>query len=339
MQKTDELRNCTPIKTILMLLIVLYHGMRIFADGGWGPYEAVFTSPAIGIVSDWLNTFHIYAFTLISGYIFYYIKYEKGGYQSYFPFLGNKALRLLVPYVFISAVWVAPLNEWFFPEESIAKNFVLGYAPRQLWFLLMLFWVFAVFWLISDLVNRNALCGALIVCVLYGIGCFAPSIFTLNRGLQYMLYFSVGFLIRKFDLGNKVLYKIPSIAYLIVSVLLFMGLEYIEGGKGQIMKLMRMGLDAVQHVVGAVGAFVILQRFVDRFLQGNKVVDFFSQHSMTIYLVHQQLIYFSIGWFNGVVSPVVLVLINFTFSLVVSVVFSMLMSKTKVTRVLVGSKA
>ncbi len=35
-------------------------------------------------IAKWFNTFHIYGFTLISGYIFYYIKYEGGGIKSIF---------------------------------------------------------------------------------------------------------------------------------------------------------------------------------------------------------------------------------------------------------------
>lgn len=105
-----------------------------------------------------------------------------------------------------------------------------------------------------------------------------------------------------------------------------------------IFKLLLFGGNVLLHMVGAVGAFVILQKFVNRFLLKNKIVDSLSKHSMVIYLVHQQLIYFSIGWFNGIVPPVVLILINFCFSLAVSLGFSLFMHKTKVTRFLVGSK-
>ena len=36
MERGVELKNCTPIKTILMMMIVLYHSMRIFMVGGGG---------------------------------------------------------------------------------------------------------------------------------------------------------------------------------------------------------------------------------------------------------------------------------------------------------------
>ena len=322
-----------------MLIIVLYHSMIIYAGGGtWGPCTRATDAPILGYIAEWMNSFHIYAFTLISGYIFYYIKYENGGYQKYLPFLKNKALRLLVPYVFAAAVWVAPINKILLPNESIISMFVLGTAPRQLWFLLMLFWVFAIFWLISDIANRHPFLCVIIVGMLYIAGIFAPSYFCLNRGLQYIIYFYAGFFVRRYDFGNKILYKIPSIVYLGVDILLFVLSEMLINNGTVLFKLINMALGVLLHMFGAISAFVLLQRFVNRFMRDKKGIEFFSKHSMVIYLVHQQLIYFTIGWFNGIVPPVVLVLINFVFSLSVSTAFSVLMHKTKVTRFLVGSK-
>ena len=227
---------------------------------------------------------------------------------------------------------------YFYGTKDIVNKFVLGTSPNQLWFLLMLFWVFAIFWLISDLTNRKPILGGIVVCGLYCFGVVVPSFYCLNSGLQYILCFYIGFMIRKLDLGNKLLYKIPSLIYLLIDILLFIGIELIGNHEEIIIKIGVLGLSVVLHIIGAVGAFVLLQRFTNRFLQENKIVDFFSKHSMVIYLVHQQLIYCSIGWFNGIVPPLVLVLINFIFSLTVSTVFSGLMSKTKVTRFLVGGK-
>ncbi len=202
----------------------------------------------------------------------------------------------------------------------------------------MLFWVFAIFWLISNIANKKPLLGVDIVCIAYCVGMFAPNYFCFSRGLQYLLFFYIGFMLRKLNLGNKVLYKIPSIVYLVVDIGLFVICELLGGYESILIKVLSLGCNVFLHIVGAVSAFVLLQRFVNRFVQGNKVINFFSKHSMVIYLVHQQLIYFSISWFNGVVPPVTLALINFVFSLAMSTVFSVLMHKTAVTRFLVGSK-
>lgn len=88
--RNDELKYCTPIKAILMLFVVFYHSMAMYGDGGWGPFQPAAEVHALAPIVAWLNSFHIYAFTLISGYIFYYIKYEKGGYQEYRSFFGEQ---------------------------------------------------------------------------------------------------------------------------------------------------------------------------------------------------------------------------------------------------------
>lgn len=306
--------------------------------GGWGPYTRADDAFIIGYIAEWLNSFHIYTFTMISGYIFYYIKYEKGNYQQYLPFLKNKVLRLLVPYVFVATVWVAPINKILLPNESIIDMFVLGKAPRQLWFLLMLFWVFAVFWLISDVANRHPFLGIIIIGILYIIGFFVPNYFCLGRGLQYVIYFYAGFLVRKCGFVDRILYKMPSIVYLGVDILLFILSKRFTSNGTMLFQLLDIALGVVLHLFGAIGAFVILQRFVNRFVSENNVINRFSKHSMAIYLIHQQLIYFSIGWFNGIVSPIILVIINFVFSLSVSTLFSVVMNKTRIGRILIGNK-
>jgi len=194
----NELANCDFVKAILMLIIVLYHSMMMYVgDGSWSPVRPAENAPFIGFAAQWLNTFHVYVFTLISGYLFYYIRYERGGYTQYIPFLINKAKRLLVPYVFIAAVWVVPVHIFFYGTDNLIKNYILGLAPNQLWFLLMLFWTFAMFWFIADLANKHVGWGAVIVCCMFVLGMFVPNLWCIARGMKFMLFFYLGFIIRK----------------------------------------------------------------------------------------------------------------------------------------------
>lgn len=72
-----ELSNCNYIKALLMIIVVLCHCMSIYT-GDWGPYDPAVDAPVFSFLTSWTGTFHVYGFTLISGYIFYYIKYEGG---------------------------------------------------------------------------------------------------------------------------------------------------------------------------------------------------------------------------------------------------------------------
>lgn len=77
MMDERELQNCTFVKTILMILVVAGHALD-FWTGEWFTESPVFESPFCDLLSRWINSFHIYAFALVSGYIFRYIKYENG---------------------------------------------------------------------------------------------------------------------------------------------------------------------------------------------------------------------------------------------------------------------
>ena len=129
-----------------MLLVVFYHSI-LFWGGDWFTKDPVVTSNLLTVVAKWLNSFHIYAFTLVSGYIFCYIKYEKGQYQEFSAFAKNKAMRLLIPYVFIAIVWVIPIQCIFFRYDivTVLNKYVLATSPSQLWFLVMLYDVFIIF--------------------------------------------------------------------------------------------------------------------------------------------------------------------------------------------------
>ena len=99
----DELDNLTFVKTVMMLCVVLTHSCS-FWTGVWFTAETpVFESPFLNLLSTYLGGVHIFTFTLVSGYLFAYIK-GKNGYQRFGPFLVRKAQRLLIPYYFIILV-------------------------------------------------------------------------------------------------------------------------------------------------------------------------------------------------------------------------------------------
>ncbi len=128
-----ELSNCSFVKTILMLIVVIYHSI-LFWTGTWFVEEPTYAAPLLATVAQWMNTFHIHTFTLVSGYLFYYLKIEKGKYDKFLPFVVNKVKRLLVPYVFIALAWAIPFGVYFFSYSisDIIIKFGLGISPNQL---------------------------------------------------------------------------------------------------------------------------------------------------------------------------------------------------------------
>lgn len=314
--------------------------------GGGGSWldnqPVIFKSKTLSILSVWLNTFHIYGLTLVSGYIFQYLKYEKDKYQRFLLFIVNKAKRLLVPYVFVAIIWVIPISRALFSYTSkdIILKYVLCTGPSQLWFLWMLFDVFCFVWIISNWL-KNDFIAIFISCISWLIGyvCGArlPNIFCIWTAFNYLPFFILGMKLR--ENSACFLYKVPSILFFFVQLLLFSAYELTLSNSVILYKLLNLISLYSAHVFGALMSFFMLQWLANKVdWKNNRLFMFFSKHSMTIYLVHQQIVYFTIIWLNGKVNPYLHAFVNFVIALTLSSFISILLMKFKTTRILIGEK-
>lgn len=339
----SEVENCSFVKTVLMLLVVLYHSM-FFWYGSWPVGTPVFEAKPLAYFAEWLNSFHIYGFTLVSGYLFYYMKYErrKEEYQKFLPFISNKARRLLVPYIFVSIAWAIPISVYYFDysAQDVFRNFLLGISPSQLWFLLMLFGVFAISWWLSDFFCEHTLLSAFLVTCLYGAGLLSrrmlPSIFKFQDVLLYMPVFWVGFKMRQY--GFKALRKMPSILLIFADIFVLIFIKHIDTYDSPGWKMLRYGCTFILHIFGAVVAFIIFQKIAEKINWDTATFHYVSEKSMTVYLFHQQITYFFITWLNGVVNPYLHTGINFIGTMAISLCIAAVLMKTKATRFLIGEK-
>lgn len=339
--KEKELLNCTFVKTMLMLLVVFYHSI-LFWSGGWFSEKPAESAEILRYVAQWLNSFHVYGFTLVSGYIFCALKCEKGLYNQFLPFVANKAKRLLIPYAVIAILWVIPIGQLFFHYDAftIFKKYVLAMGPSQLWFLIMLFEVFVIAWLLADLFRKHDLLSLIAVVGLYGGGLVGPylmpNIFMIWTALRYVPLFWLGFKLRQH--GTTVIRRIPSALWIAASVLLFGLVQWLGGMDSIIAKLLNLGLSFLMNIVGALMAFVVLQKIADKVNWNHKFFALFSKRSMVVYLLHQQIIYFFIYWLNGVINPYINAMVNFAGALGVSLLLATVLLKFHITRFLVGEK-
>lgn len=339
--KQAELNNCTFVKTVLMLLVVLYHSI-VFWHGDWFTANPVYTSYAMKTVAEWMNSFHIYGFALVSGYVFYHIKYEQGRYQKFWEFVFIKAKRLLIPYAVIAVLWVIPIQYGFFRYDfvTIIKNFVLAINPNQLWFLLMLFNLFVIFWPLSNFFKKYDCAGILVVIGVYGCSVIGPSIvpnvFMIWRAMSYLPLFYLGF---KFRQHGTLWIRRISIAFWLVADVVLFALSYFLSSKHFFLaQILQTGVTFVMHIVGAIMSFAVLQKIADRVNWNNKFFAFLSKRSMAVYLFHQQIIYFFICWLNGLVNPYVNAAVNFVGSLAISLLLATVLLKFKITSIAIGEK-
>lgn len=340
--KQKELSNCTFVKTVLMLIVVIYH-CTVFWTGSWFDKEPVCAAQPLSWISRWMQSFHIYGFTLVSGYLFYFLKIEQEKYQKFGSFVANKAKRLLVPYAVVSVAWVIPVTSVFFPFDigGTLKNYLFGLSPSQLWFLLMLFFVFVLFYPFSRFFAEHDVWGGLVALAFYGAGlvgtlCF-PNVFQFFTACSYIPFFWIGFKLRQ--RGSELLRKIPVFIWLAIDILLFIFVEYLKRVDGRIFALLTIGFSFALRIFGALMVFFVLQKLANLVKwKGSKVFLLFSKSSMPVYLFHQQLIYFVIYWLNGVLNPYVHAMLNFVIAMTVSLVISYVLMKHKYTRRLIGEK-
>ena len=152
--------------------------------------------------------------------------------------------------------------------------------------------------------------------------------------MRFVLYFYLGVCHRK-D-GRKSAYKIPSVVYLCVHILLFIIWSNINERGGILFKLTSFAVSELMYVVGAIGAFVIFERIACRIKKQNSVLKFGCKYSMSIYLFHQQIIYVVLYLLNGKLPPNLLAMTCFIVAIAVSSLLSIIMDRFKLTRFLVS---
>lgn len=345
MGNQKNLKNCGFVKTILMLLVIFGHACA-FWSGHWFTENPAIQSSGLNVLYAWVNSFHIYAFAMVSGYIFAF-KIMRGGYCEYLPFLRNKARRLLVPYVFVSIIWVAPISAYFFNWDlvHVVKKYLFAIDPSQLWFLWMLFGVFVITWPMRKLLIDKPVVGWIISIVFYSIGVVGkrmiPNVFCIWTACQYVLFFFIGMRIRvKEEKQEKLIaVSIPWYLWIIVDIFIFAGTMFVERNSGTMWSMAGIGLNLIIHVIGAIMAWTVLQAIAGKVnWQNSKVFNTLSSYSMPMYLFHQQIIYFSIAWLNGLVNPWINAGVNMVAALICSYIISAFLMRWSGTRMLIGEK-
>ena len=339
-KKKSFLENTPFIKMALMILIVLYHSL-IFMNGEWFAPAAVVRQSIPTYICQWLNSFLVFGFVFVSGYLFYYLKIEKNKYEKFGPFVLTKTKRLIVPYIFVCLVWAIPLYVAFYGWnfQDILHKFILGEGPEQLWFLLMLFLVFVIFWPLSNFFTKKYafVVPLLFLAASYVGSHYLPNYFQVWSTLKFVFYFYLGFVFRK-SLDIK-FNKIPFYVWIVLDALLFVALYFVQKRSGNVMKVLSIGVDFMLCTVGCLMIWSTLQ-FVGSKIhwKKSKVIGFLISSSMVVYLFHQQIVYACVYLLSDKINCYAIAPINFVVALSISLLIAFVMLKFNVTRFLVGEK-
>lgn len=335
-QQDGMLSNTGVIKSVLLLLVIIGHSIAYWATD-WFTGDSLAREKWAIICFQWLGSFHVYAFALVSGMIFAF-KMEKRAYSSFGELLIKKMKRLLVPYLFVALVWVIPVSTVLLKWNTtyIFYNFVLCAGPSQLWFLWMLFDVFVIVWMLWGIISRNAIVGWIISLGLYFIGSMGMrhflNYFCIWTACQYFIYFYLGIRLYR----KSVLVRIPWYVLLIIDFIIFfiyinnyltneLGILYSYGGA------------MFLHLIGSLMGWSTLNVIAEN-IKWREKFGKFAVLAMPIYLFHQQIIYISIRLFENRIFVLGHSILNLIMALLVSMMIGMLLSRYKITRFLIGEK-
>ena len=242
-------------------------------------------------------------------------------------------------------IWVAPISTYFFNYnlQDLFKKYILCINPSQLWFLWMLFDVFAIVWFFRKQMIEKPMIGWLLSFAFYGLGLIGkhiiPNVFCIWTACQYVIFFFLGMRIRIKNKEKCLTTKIPWWLWIILEVIVF-AYNYICPVRSEIIwKILLNTLNTMVHAVGAIMAWTVLQKIASKLnWRDNNFFKSLSSYSMPMYLFHQQVIYFVIVLLNGVVYPWLNAGINFLVALIISWTISYFLMKYKITRFLIGEK-
>lgn len=329
------MNNVNFARSVLILIVVLGHSI-IFWAGNWIFDDIKIEAPLLGQISGWFGTFHTQALTVISGFTYEFVVESRGGYL--FPELVKKKLkRLLIPFVLISIFWVLPLTSFVIEIDAnyILNKFVLGKSPAQLWYLLMLFDVFVLFYPIRYLLSKSG-----VFYIIFPILYFAADFFgdTSNNyfqfitSLRYLSFFALGHVIFRY---RKVLFsngplslRKPVVLIMLVIIHIIAYITYlldIPRTKTLLMLFLNFG--------GALTAAVVLLHIGEKVNPNNKLMSILNNNSFGVYLLHQQLIYYTLFTLNGLINPYLHAVINFAVSLSLSLIISVAFHRSRILRV------
>lgn len=341
----DARAHCDFIKVMLMVLVVVGHSAALWGIGGWFNTEPSSPSNLLTFITTFVGEFHIFTFVLVSGYIYSYLKFEKGRYVLFRGFVKNKIKRLIIPFAFTALVWAMPFHWYFFNDGMLAllKKFILAQSPAQLWFLMMLFVVFIFAWFMPRNMLDSIPLGLALCLILYGCSVayrLIPNYFQVFTAMQFFLYFWIGMQVRRFE-RTAIFNKISPIIWFVIYLLCVIVYLYVFGESTSLSsRIVNYGMRIIRHVIGSIMGFVVLLYCAKKIDYYNcSIFQFLKEQNISIYLFHQQWIYCVITLLNGKCSPYLMALLSFIVSIGLSAVMAYVLGKFNVTRVLIGLKA
>lgn len=307
------------LRVLAMFSVVLGHCCIIYTEG-WNVYQTEYKSTFFCILKEIINGYQMHLFFSVSGFLFYY-SYKK---YNFLKLIRKKGQRILVPFLFIGLFWLVPIRylaKYPLYEDDIIEGYYTFFLGNwgHLWFLPTLFLIFIlvyIFLQISKRINLPVWGGMLGAFVLMVIAkrLNIPSL--LANVFYWHFYFLLGFFFCKIGFSYNTLYqmKYGKSCFWILSIAFVL------------LYIIRIIVDSnFINLFSSIVCVCFLYQIIPS--KHNKVLAFFDDYSMGIYLFHAPIIYLLYYFFSNRLLPIYLVGMNFFISVLCSIFLTYLLRR------------
>lgn len=283
------------LRCLAVFLVVVGHGINIYS-GSWEGHAPTIDNMLWSQLKRLIYMIHLPIFTIISGYIYIYIR-KAGGYDSFKSFLTKKVKRILIP-----------LLIWSFIECTIDFNCnysLILTAPLHLWYLQFLFICFLITYFYDKYLIKFPWIIILLVGLIEMKKYILPDVFPTFFG--YYSWFLIGMGLH--EITSHVDLKRSIVLLFLGGAIALCAISFITVG--------RAGISAIFLVVS-----LFLLFWVTKFSPVPNWINSIDKSSMGIYLIHHPIIWNFVsttwGWQYmkeyPYVTPLLLIIVTFAIS-------------------------
>lgn len=329
LQKNNILPEIVIIRLGLIIFLVLDHCFAPFC-GIWENLSDE-VIPFYHVIGRFAYSFFLEAFVFISGYLLAYAVQRKQGALNTRNCIWKKFKRLYIPSLVFSAIYVALFAETF-SVNDLRDWYYIAQGTGHMWFLPMLFWCFVFLWAVNKL-KISPIVVSLIFLFLGFLPIGLP--FRIGYAVYYFLFFYLGYAIKSGFL--QFVPKKPGLTLFFSGIVLFT-ISFIT----TILYPPPCNIFKISKLVMSVCAVIIVYwlslYYSNKIKHLSPILIRLSSYCFGVYIVQQ---FFIVYFYYHTSAPSMLNIyllpwITFVITLMISLIVTHLMLKTKIGRFLIG---
>lgn len=298
-QLKKEIQEYNALRVILTILVVVGHSIVITSITAYGGYDystggldKTFVLRIFLLLHNIIYSFHMPCFFALSGALFHKAIIAKR-YESSKDLIKEKSIRLLLPYIVVSLIWIFPwkmISGYYVTSKNVLLDFFVGQMLFQgnshLWFLPTLFLIFIVIYHLRNAKKRYDLVILLIAYILSYLCTINIVMFV----LKYSVWFYLGYMFEQHreNINQKICLKL-----FFSSVFLFV-FSYILGTVVNFtgfFAILNTVIDFIKALTGAISAYILSVYVAKKGLLEKKWFQVINKYSFGIYLYSDTLNY------------------------------------------------